>query len=292
MHKLLLVAVFTIGAPCAAVAQRSTSEGEVRAFLAAYDRALGARDIAFLERALADDYVLTGESGRKSDRAQVLEYYARQRDTPSYRRISLTHENVVVRAVGTMAVVTNDYTSQTTPVDAPAAEPETVKGRHTAVFEKRNGRWMVIAEQDTEQPHDDKLIERQVARIGREYYELMERLGNGRRYADLETSGDLAAFSRLLTDEFTCACGNGGITRKAQELERYKSSRIKLDSVELLEQSVVAIDNNAAVESAKVRYVGTEAGQRIDIIKRYTTTWVNWGRGWQIIAQHTSVVED
>jgi len=80
-----------------------------------------------------------------------------------------------------MAVVTNDYTSQTTPID----EPDTYTGRHTGVFEKRNGRWMVIAE-DTEEIHDDKLMERQVAKAGRDYNELIKRLRSGRSSAELE----------------------------------------------------------------------------------------------------------
>lgn len=264
----------------------------MRAFVAAYDSAVGTRDLAFLKQAIADDYVLTGAGGRKSDRTQMLTYYEQQRDRPSYRRISLTHDNLVVRAVDNMAVVTNEYVSQTMPLDAPDAEPETTKGRHTGVFEKRNGRWLVIAEQDTEEPHDDKVIERQVAKRGRDYFELVKRLQNGRPYAALAQSGDIASLSRMLADDFVCTCGDSGITRKAQALERYTSGRATLDTVALLEQSVVAIDNNAAVESGKVRYVSRDRGQRIDIVKRYTTTWVSWGRGWQIIAQHVSGARD
>ncbi len=292
MQKLLAIATLIVGIPFAVAAQSSRAEQEVRAFLAEYDKAVAGRDIAFLERVMPNDYVFTGESGRKSDRAQVLMFFTQQRDKPSNRMISLKHENVSVRAVGNMAVVTNDYTSQTTPIDAPNAEPATYKGRHTGVFEKRKGRWMVIAEQDTEQMHDDKLMERQVAKAGHDYNELIKRLRSGRSYAELEKGGDIAALTRLLADEYTCTCGNGEITRKAQELESYRRSQINLESAELLEQSVLAIDNNAAVETGKVRYVGTDAGKHIDITERYTTTWVFWSRGWQIVARHSLLVKD
>lgn len=264
----------------------------MRDFVADYDKAVASRDIAFLERIMPHDYVFTGASGRKSDREQVLKFFARERDKPSSRMVSLKHENVVVRVVGNMAVVTNDYTSQTTPTDAPDAEPSTYRGRHTGVFEKRNGRWMVIAEQDTEQMHDDKLIERQVTNAGRDYNELIKRLRSGRTYAQLESRGDIAALSGSLADEYTCTSVDGRIISKTQELERYKATQMKLDSAELSEQKVLAIDNNAAIETGKVRYVGTDAGKRIDITKRYTTTWVFWGRGWQIVAQHFSPVKD
>jgi ketosteroid isomerase-like protein len=292
MQKLLTIATLIVVSPIAIAAQSSREEQEVRAFLVEYDKAVASRNIAFLERVLPNDYVFTGGSGRKSDRSQVLKFFTQERDKPSYRMISLKHENVVVRAVGNMAVVTNDYTSQTTPIDAPNAEPSTYKGRHTGVLEKRNGRWMVIAEQDTEQMHDDKLMELQVAKAGRDYNQLIKRLRDGRSYAELEKGGDIAELTRLLADEYTCTCGEGEITRKAQEIERYKSNLIRLESAELLQQSVIAIDNNAAVETGKVRYVGTDAGQRIDVTRRYTTTWVSWSRGWQIVAHHSSLVKD
>jgi ketosteroid isomerase-like protein len=277
MKKLLASATLIIVSTFTAIAQISKDEQEVRGFLAEYDKAVSSRDIAFLERVLPEDYVYTGANGRMSDRTRVLNFFKRQRDKPTSRTHSLRHDNVNVRVVGKMVVVTNDYTSETTPIDSPDAEPQTNKGRHIVVFEKRNGRWMVIAEQDTEQVHDDKLMEQQVLKAGREYNELMKRLKSGRSYAELEKSGDIAALKRLLADEYTYTS--------------YKTNQIKLESAELLEQKVRVIDNNTAVETGKIRYVGTNAGQPFDITKRYTTTWINWGERWQIMADHTSAVK-
>jgi ketosteroid isomerase-like protein len=291
INKLLAITTLIVVSPFAVDAQSSSAEQEIRAFLAEYDKAVANRDIAFLERVLPNDYVFTGASGRKSDRAQVLKFFSQQKDKPSYRMMSLEHKNVVVRAVGNMAVVTNDYISQTTPMETTDAAPDITKGRHTGVFEKRNGRWMVIAEQDTEQIHDDKLMERQVTKAGREYNDLVRRVNSGRTYADLEQSGDIAALRRILSDEYTCTCGDE-ISGKTQEIEKYKSSKITLKSAELSDQKVLAIDNNAAVETGKLRYIGTNEGKPIDITKRYTRTWVSWGKGWQIVAQHSSVVKD
>ena len=291
MKKLFASATLIIVSTFTAIAQISKDEQEVRGFLAEYDKAVSSRDIAFLERVLPEDYVYTGASGRMSDRTRVLNFFKRQRDKPTSRTHSLRHDNVNVRVVGKMAVVTNDYTSETTPIDSPDAEPQTNKGRHIVVFEKRNGRWMVIAEQDTEQVHDDKLMEQQVLKAGREYNALMKRLKSGRSYAELEKSGDIAALKRLLADEYTYTSRDGEIFSKAEDLEGYKTNQIKLESAELLEQKVRVIDNNTAVETGKIRYVGTNAGQPFDITKRYTTTWINWGERWQIMADHTSAVK-
>ncbi len=291
MRELLLLAAVVTGGSTSASAQRS-AEQEVRTFLAAYDSAVMQRDTAFLARALSAEYVLTGASGRKSEREQVLRFYARERAAPSYRRISLQHDNVIIRVVGRMALVTNDYTARTSPVDAPNDEPEVTRGRHTGVFEKRDGRWVVLAEQDTEQPHDDSTMVRQVTNAGRQFYELTQRLSSGRDSASLEQRGDLAVFARLLADDFICTCGNGGTTGKAQELARVMDGRRKLESVRLLQHAVVAIDNNSAVETGEVRIVGQDEDLRIDVLLRFTKTWVSWGHGWQIIAQHLSVARE
>ena len=85
-------------------AQSGRVRRQVCAFLAPYDHAVATRDIAFLERAFLNDYVMTRTSGRKSDVAQILAFSRHMRDSPSYRVVSLKHEQVVVRTVGTMAV--------------------------------------------------------------------------------------------------------------------------------------------------------------------------------------------
>jgi hypothetical protein len=59
----------------------------------------------------------------------------------------------------------------------------------------------------------------------------------------------------------------------------------------VLEQHVRLIDNGTAVETGKIRYVGTSAGAPYDITQRYTTTWVSWGDRWQIIADHATMVK-
>jgi len=198
---------------------------------------------------------------------------------------------VKVHVVGNMALVTNDWISVTSPIDSTSAERTTWKGRYTGVFEKRKGHWLVIAEHDSEQSHDDKWMTAGVVKAGREYNELMKRLKSGRSYAELEKSGDIGALNRLLADEYTYTSRDGEFFNKAQDLESYKTNQIKIESAEVLEQKVRTISNDTAVETGKIRYIGTNAGERFDITKRYTTTWAFYDGRWQITADHTSAVK-
>lgn len=289
--KTLTIIIIIFVAAFSAFAQVSKSESEVRTFIDQYGKAITNRDIAFLERATPDDYVYTSPSGTMTNREQALKYHKRQRDKPDHKLISREYLNVKVHVVGKMALVTNDWISVTSPIDSTNAEPTADKGRYTGVFEKRNGRWMAIAEDDSEQIHDDKWMVSGVLKAGREYNELMKRLKSGRSYAELEKSGDIAALNRTLADEYTYTSRDGEIFNKAQDLESYKTNQNKIESAEILEQNVRTIDNSSAVETGKIRYIGTNAGKSFDITKRYTTTWAFYGGLWQITADHTSAVK-
>ncbi|MEO7363330.1 MAG: nuclear transport factor 2 family protein [Gemmatimonadaceae bacterium] len=287
---LLVMAVACVPV-CATIAQDSQSEKEVRTFLADYERAVPGRDIAFLERALSDDYVFSSPSGRMTNRAQALQYFRQQKDNPEFKSNSLKHENVKVRVVGNMALVTNDWTSQTTSTESASAEPTTDKGRHTGVLEKRNGRWMVIAEHDSEQIHDEKWMVSGVLRARREYNALLKRLGSGRSYGEAEKSGDIAALSQTLAAEYTSTNRDGVILDRTQDLQKYKTNQLTIASAELLEQNVRTIDNSAAVETGKIRHIGKNAGTPFDVTTRYTTTWAFYDGRWQITADHASAAK-
>ena len=291
MKKLIAVGALTIVSCFAAVAQNNEAEAEVRSFMIEYDKAVADRNIAFLEAVLAEDYIYTGANGRATDRAGVLAFFRRVKEKPSSRTISLVHDNIKARVVDDMAVVTNDYMSKTVPIDAPDPEPQISRGRHMVAFEKRRGRWLVIAEQDTEQPNDDKLMEQKVLKAGREYNDLMKRLKSGLSYAELEKRGDIAALRRVLADGYLYTSRDGKISTKTQDVEGYRTNQIKLESAVFLDQKVRLVDNYTAVETGMIRYVGTNAGKPFDITTRYTTTWVGWSGRWQIVAEHTSLVE-
>ncbi len=274
-----------------ASAQNNKAEKDVRGFLALYEKAVPSRDIAFLERVMGDDYVYSGPSGKMTTRAQALKYFKQQRDNPDFKSNSLKHENVKVHVSGNMALVTNDWTAQTTPSDATDVEPTTDRGRYTGVLEKRNGRWMIIAEHDSERIHDDKWMVAGVLKARRDYDALIRRLRSGRSYSELEQSGDIAALGRTLADEYTRTTRDGQIFNKAQDLESYKTDHSTITNAELSEQNVRTIDNNAAIETAKARYAGTNAGVPFDVTTRYTTTWAFYDGRWQITAGHASLVK-
>jgi ketosteroid isomerase-like protein len=288
---MLLSAVLALFSVTAiASGQNQTPEQEFRRFLIEHDKRVRSRDIEYLERVFSENYAYTGPDARMTNREGALKHFKRQRDNPTSRRISLTHDNVKVHIVGNMALSTHDWTAQTAPFDAPGAEPITDRGRYTGVFEKRNGRWMVLAEHDSEQIYDDKWMVSGVLQAAREYNRVVEQLQSGRSYTEVQPSGGIAALSRLLADEYTYTGSDGAFLNKDQAQEQYKTGRIVIQRAEYLEQEVRTIGNGLAVETGKIRYVGMKADLTFDTTHRYTRTWALYDGRWQITADHISVV--
>lgn len=289
MKKLLCTLLLSVIPGCAAFAQGGNAEKEARIFLAQYEKAVPDRDIVFLERALADDYVHVGSNGTTSNRAEALKYFREQRANPDFRTNLLKHENQKLRVVGDMALVTNDWIATTTLTNSPNAEPVTDSGRYTGVFEKRNGRWKVIAEHDSDKIYyDDKLMVAAVVQASHDFDALTKRLNSGRAYDEMVTDGDIAALNRILAEEYTFTNSGGVLVNKTQDLANQKTNHTIIRTSEVIEQSVRTISTESAIVTGKVRYVGVKAGAPFDIVTSYTTTWGYYDRRWQITAQHTS----
>jgi Domain of unknown function (DUF4440) len=140
--------------------------------------------------------------------------------------------------------------------------------------------------------HDPKcqLIEQQILKLGGEFNDLMKRLKSGRSYEQLRASGDLAAMDQTLAEEYIYTSRDGKISNKAEDLESYKSNKIKIESADILDHKVRVITADVAIETGAIRYKGLNDGKPFDITKRLTTTWVYRDQRWQIVSDHTSAV--
>lgn len=274
-----------------AFAQNGNAEREILKIHRGFDEAFLKGDVAYFERYFAPDYIYSNNFGVLFNRAENLEFYRSFTTKPPFRVLASKSDNVKIKVNGNAALLTADWTTTVQSLGDPNAEPHTDNGRFTIFFERRGGKWLVSAEHSSERIHDQKLMEQQILKAGRNYNGLMKRLKSGRGYNELEKSGDIAALNRLLADEYIYTSREGEIFSKAEDLESYKTIQITNYSAEMLDQKVRVIGNNAAVETGTVRYQGINNGKPFDITKRYTTTWIWRDFRWQIVADHTSAVK-
>jgi len=134
-----VVFLFAVGAQAQTPAQTETGkvEQELIKLENQWVDALLKRDVAFLDRTLADDYLGTGINGRVETKAESLASMKSSEDVIT----ALVIDDVKVRVYGDAAVVTGRSTAK-----------ETYKGkdvsgqtRWTDMLIKRDGRWVCVA---------------------------------------------------------------------------------------------------------------------------------------------------
>jgi ketosteroid isomerase-like protein len=149
MTRILLVVTVMIASATLALSQTpgkdtSADEARIRQLNEESGEAQIKRDIAALDRMLADDFILTRANGAVVNKAQNLaDVQAGDRSFTSYKS-----DDVRVRLYGDAAVLTGQVTSSVTY----KGQDFSGRFRYTKVFVKRDGQWRIVAWQATLMP--------------------------------------------------------------------------------------------------------------------------------------------
>ena len=279
MKKLITMTTITFLLAISAFAQTKT-EQDILKFIADYDQAYINQDISFAERIWADDYVISTETGSKGTRADSLEFWQKEKadKNPKFKLLSFKSVNDTMHISGNTAMVSGTYTSGIVPTDDLKGEPHIDTGRYTMVMEKRNGKWLVIAEHFSEAPHDKKKMEAEVMKAGQSYGELLK-------------NKNRAALERLFDENYMFTDEDGTTRNKAEDINMMTRPDLTIESEQLIDQKVRVVGNNGAVETGIYKVKGTSKGKPFEETGRYTTTWIARNGQWKIIADHTSIVK-
>jgi ketosteroid isomerase-like protein len=272
MKNIFLITAVFFALATSSLAQ--TAEQEILKIHDGLDKAFIKKDVAFFENVMAADYVYSDPRGRTFDRAGNLEQLKKEWADTSYKALSATTENPKVRIIGNTALITADwtFTSQGT---TPNAIEHFDRGRYTGVYEKRDGKWMLIAEHFSEAPHDRKLMEQQVMKAGLQYGQIIK-------------AQDASAAELILADEYTFTNADGKVKTKAEDIADFKKGETKIEVADITDQKVMIIGNGAALETGVFHIKGTNKGKPFDDTERYTTVWIWRGGRWQVAADHVS----
>jgi ketosteroid isomerase-like protein len=120
-------------------------QNQVKLELARMEREFGEaqprRDLAKLNRFMADDFVATVPPGKVINKAQVLA----QITSPDIEMESLVNDEIEVRVYGDTAVVTARGTAK----GRYQGKDASGQFRYTRVWVKRQGQWQAVAAQST-----------------------------------------------------------------------------------------------------------------------------------------------
>jgi len=109
-----------------------------------YDQAQVTSNKAELQRLLADDYVLHNSAGQRQDKQSFIA----DQVAPGYKLEPFTVEQKVEKVMGNAAVLGGVARAR----GLSGGEPYDVTLRFVDVWEKRNGRWVVVLSQATRVP--------------------------------------------------------------------------------------------------------------------------------------------
>ncbi len=278
MKRTISIILLTMCVIYGVSAQTSKAEQEILKIHKQLDEAYLKKDMATFERILADDYVYSDPTAKMMNRVQSLEEMRREFANTSYKTLEVTSNDLKVKVSGKIAIITGNWEFTASPANSDG-EPHKDSGRYTGVYEKRNGKWLLIAEHFSEAPHDRQVMEEQVLKIGQEYVEMIK-------------NQDAEAIEKLLAEEYLYTNDKGKVKNKAEDIADYKTAPVKFERFELSEQKVRVIGNGVAVETGIVSYKGTDSdGKPFEGRDRYTTTWTWRGFRWQIVADHTSEIK-
>lgn len=144
MPAFVLLQVLAGTAPPTPAASARTVEAEIRAVEDARRRAYLAGDYAAVADLLAEDFFLTNAQGVVRDKAGVIALFR----SGDMKVQSLESKELVIRAEGTVAVVTG----RSTAVETFRGEDRSGDQRFTRVYVKRDGRWLLWVYQLTRLP--------------------------------------------------------------------------------------------------------------------------------------------
>lgn len=259
------------------VSAQSQAEQEVLKVNAELDKAIVKRDIAFHEKLLAPDYVSFGPDASVKNKTQVLEEIKKQHADDAFRLTDLKSEGAKVKLNGNLAVVTAKWKSEGI-IKGGDGSPHVDQGTYTAVYEKRNGTWVLISDHATEKQHTPEELEPWLRQASE-------------RYDKAWTTRDASQFESLLTDDYLSTNEAGMVRNKKDDIAQMTSPDLVLTSAKSGDKKF-RIFRSAAVETGTYSVTGTYKGQAFSETGRYTTTWIYKDGRWQIMSDHTSKVSD
>ncbi len=139
-------------------AQNTKAEQEVLKVNSDYEKAILKGDISLHEKILAPEFISHSSDGSFKNRTQIIEWVKKEKAAPTHKLTALTSDDVKVKVSGNLAVVTATWKSTGTGMEADA-EPHAVLGQYTAVYEKRDGGWLLISDHNTEKVHTPEELE-------------------------------------------------------------------------------------------------------------------------------------
>jgi len=272
--RTLTITTIAILAFAITAAAQSQDEQQIMKIHLGLEQAFIKGDAAPFEAAIAPNYTFSGPAGNSRTREEMFKELRDEIAKPTAKNISETSDNIKIRVLGNTAYVTSGWTSVSQGLGE-GTEPHTDHGQYTGIYEKMDGKWMLVREAFTEAQHDRKLQEAEVLKASDAFDTIMR-------------NRDKAGYERILHADYTYTSEDGKLVSRAEDIAHFGD--MVLNTMETSDKKVRIIGNSAAVETGMYHATGSYKGKAFDETGRYTTTWIWKDLRWQVIADHNSII--
>ena len=115
----------------------------------------------------------------------------------------------------------------------------------------------------------------------------LERLDRERIQAQI--GADAAALDRLYAEDFIGIGPSGIVRTKAQVIADFTSGSLRYQSI-TTDEVRWRVYGDTAVETGRSTLIGKDRGKVVPPDNRFTRVWVKRQRGWQLVANHYSLL--
>lgn len=272
---LLLTIIFS---NCSENKSNTNNEQEIRDLMASYDEAAMKNDLSFFESNLAPDYQIATSEGGFYNKEDQMKYTKEDMEKPKYKLVSLKSDSVQVKFIGNAAVVSGKWLSTTQALDDPNPVMHDDDGRFTSILEKKDGKWMMVAEHVSDKPHNKSQLEKELKSASESYDKGL-------------VAKDKALFENLFADDYASTGQGGKLLNKEEDISQIMASDVVF-LTQRTDDKNFRIYRNTAVETGRFSSTGSYKGKPFAETGRYTTTWLYRDGKWRIAADHTSPMPD
>jgi len=103
-------------------------------------------------------------------------------------------------------------------------------------------------------------------------------------------SADVVMLDRLLSSDLIFTNHFGQIISKEDDLKLHRQGILKIDEIELSEQTILILEN-AGVVTVRAKILGSFEGKQSESVFRFTRVWRNiLNDVWQVVVGHSCMV--
>lgn len=272
---VLILLASNLAAQTKQEAPAAPAAAELTALLRQFLDGAGRNDAAMHDRFWAEDLIYTGSSGRRINKATLMQGVRSAPAPKPADPVSVyTAEDVRIQQFGDTAVVAFRLVATTNE----AGKSRVAQFLNSGTFLKRDGKWQAVNWQATRLPRSEADVKQEIAAAQGAFQQAM-------------LAGDVKTLESLLDESFIWTHRTGEQMTRKTLLDDLGSGALKYTKNESSNVTIAVTGDTVVVRGQTLRQRSTVPGSTPDaepFTSYFTLVFAERGGSWRAVAMHTS----